>query len=113
LALREKTAKEKIRDNTMATNPSDIQLTEADKQRVATIADREGKPWTVVLQEALTTYGERSSEGEVDLEAEYRELFPDAGAAQNPVGLERMRELLYKVSSSLAADILADREERF
>jgi hypothetical protein len=111
--VQEKRVKEERRCDTMATNPSDIQLTEANKQRVATIADREGKPWAVVLQDALTTYGESSGKGEVDLESEYRELFPDCEAGQKPVSLERMRELLSKVSGSLAADILADREDRF
>jgi hypothetical protein len=37
-------------------------------------------------------------------------LLPEPG--QQPVSLERMRQILSKVSGSLAADIIADREDR-
>jgi hypothetical protein len=112
LALWEKRVKEEMRCDTMATNLNDIQLNEAEKQRLATIADRHGRLWSEVFQDALTKYVEGSDEGEVDLVAEYRELFPDRDAGQKPVTLERMRQLLSQVSESLATDIIADREDR-
>lgn len=96
----------------METNPSDIQLNEAEKQLLATVADRSKKPWAEVFQDALAKYVEGSSEGEMDLMAEYRDLFPDCKAGQKPVSLEQMRQLLSRVSGSLAADIIADREDR-
>lgn len=96
----------------MATNPSDIQLNEAEKQLLATVADRSGKPWSEVFQDALAKYVEGGSDGEVDLMAEYQDLFPDCEAEQKPVSLEQMRQLLSRVSGSLAADISADREDR-
>jgi hypothetical protein len=96
----------------MATNPNDIQLNEAEKQRLATVADRHGRPWPEVFHDALTQYVGGSGEGEVDLMAEYRELFPDGDVGQKPISLERMRQLLSQVSESLATDIIADREDR-
>ena len=96
----------------MATNPNDIQLNEAEKQMLATVADRHGKPWSEVLRAALAAYVPIDVEGEVDLRAEYRELFPDCDTGQKPVSLERMHQILSKVAGSLASDIIADREDR-
>lgn len=96
----------------MVTNPNDIQLNEAEKQRLATVADRHGRPWSEVFSAALAKYEEGSGEGEVDLTAEYRDLFPGSVAGQKPVSLARMRQLLSQVSESLATDMIADREDR-
>jgi hypothetical protein len=96
----------------MATNPNDIQLNEVEKQMLATVADRHGKPWSEVLRAALAAYEPIGVEGEVDLKAEYQELFLDCDTGRKPVSLERMHQILSKVAGSLASDIIADREDR-
>lgn len=96
----------------MTTNLNDIQLNETDKEMLAKVAETKGKPWRDVFQDALTRYAQTHLGEEVDLLAEYRELFPGLNPEQQPVSLERIRHILSKVSGSLAADIIADREDR-
>ena len=97
----------------MATNPSDIYLDEEEKERLARVADKNGKPWREVLHEAIATYEQGIvPANEVDIDEEIRELFGVEPEELKQVSVERMREILSKCSGSLAADIIADRADR-
>ncbi len=97
----------------MATNPDDIRLDKEDKTSLARVADKNGKPWREVFREALATYEQGAVPAdEVDIDEEIRELFGVEPEELKQVSVERMREILSKCSGSLAADIIADREDR-
>lgn len=95
----------------MAIDPHDIRLSEEQQWRLAKVTDKNGTSWQDTLEDALTRL-ERPDD-EIDLAEEYRELFPKHELGQNPVSLERMRQILSKCSGSLAEDMVADREDRF
>lgn len=97
----------------MATNPNDVRLNEEERQRLARAADRNGKPWREAFREAMAKYEQGTvPDDEVDIDEEILVLFGVDPKDLQPVSLERMREILAKCSGSLAADIMADREDR-
>ena len=97
----------------MATNPNEIRLNKEERERLANVADRNGKPWRTVFREAIATYEQSTvPAGEVDIDEEIRALFGVEPEELKPVSVERMRAILAKCSGSLAADIIADREDR-
>lgn len=55
---------------------------------------------------------ETVADDEVDIDEEILALFGVEPEALKPVSLARMREILSQCSGSLAADIIADREDR-
>jgi hypothetical protein len=103
-----------IRGNpAMATNPNDIRLNEEERQRLARAADRNGKPWREAFREAMAKYEQGTvPDDEVDIDEEILVLFGVDPKDLKPVSPERMREILSQCSGSLAADIIADREDR-
>jgi len=97
----------------MATNPNDIRLNEEERQRLARAADKNGKPWREAFREAMAKYEQGTvPDDEVDIDEEILALFGVQPEKLKPVSLERMREILSECSGSLAADIIADREDR-
>jgi hypothetical protein len=44
----------------MATDPRQIELTAEQRQQLAEVADRTGRPWDAVLSEAISTYRTRN-----------------------------------------------------
>ncbi len=95
----------------MATDPNDIRLSPEQKQRLALVANKNGKQWQDVLDDALThveQVGSRNAESWLDTE------YMDSCAAEvhKHVSFERMRQILSKVSGSLADDVIADRGDR-
>lgn len=97
----------------MTTNPNEIRLNKDERERLASIADRNGKSWRAVFHEAIAAYEQSTVPvNEVDIDEEIRELFGTEPEELKPVSIERMHEILSKCSGSLAADIIADREDR-
>jgi len=95
----------------MATDPNDIRLSEEDKELLGKVADKNGKPWHAVFWDAITKYAQANSwQEEPWLDTEYMESC--AAEVHTHVSLERMRQILSKVSGSLAEDIIADRADR-
>ena len=66
----------------MATVPEDIELTAAQKERLAKLADQTGKPWDAVLVEALATYEPKADAAS----ANGSESFYDAAARHGLIG---------------------------
>jgi hypothetical protein len=96
----------------MATNPNEIRLSKEDRERLASVADKNGKPWREAFREALSKYERGIPDDEVDIDEEIRAVFGMNPEDLEPVSLEEMRQILAKCSGSLAADIIADREDR-
>lgn len=97
----------------MATNPNDIRFDEEQKAALARIADKNGKPWREVFREAIAAYESGAVPvDEVDIDEEIRAVLGIEPDALEPVSLEEMQQILAKCSGSLAADIIADREDR-
>ena len=92
----------------MTVNPEDIQLNPEQKRLLAECAEKNGKPWQSILQQALRL----ASTDEVDVDEEIRAVFGMEPEALEEVSLEEMQQILAKCSGSLAVDISADREER-
>ena len=92
----------------MATNPGDIQLNEEQKRHIAEQADQNGKPWQVVLQEAL---GSRRA-GEDWLDTKFMDWCAEQVRGKKIISLVEARHILSKVSNSLSDAIIADREDR-
>lgn len=96
----------------MATNPDDILLDKDQKTFLARVANKNGKPWREVFREAIATYQQGAVPAdEVDIDEEIRATFGVEPEALEQVSLEEMRQILAKCPS-LAADIIADREDR-
>jgi hypothetical protein len=95
----------------MAIDPSELspEVVEALTE-LAEESGKNGKELASALREAVDAYLKRSAE--VDLAAEYRELFPGHEIGEESVSLERMREILAKCTGPLADDIIADRKDR-
>jgi hypothetical protein len=94
----------------MATDPNDICLSEEDKELLVKVADKNGKPWRSVFWDAITKYAQASSRQEEPwLDTEYMDSC--AAEVHAHVSLERMRQILSKVSGSLAEDVIADRTD--
>ncbi|MGE0683787.1 MAG: hypothetical protein AB7P69_23160 [Candidatus Binatia bacterium] len=97
----------------MATNPNEIRLNKEERERLASVADKNGKPWRDVFRDAIATYEQSTVPAdEVDIDEEIRAVFGMNPEDLEPVSLEEMRQILAKCSGSLAADIIADREDR-
>ena len=96
----------------MATNPKSIRLNDEGRQRLAHLADRNGKPWRETFREAIANYERNVPDDEMDIDEEIRALFGVEPEELPDVSLERMREILSQCSGSLSADIIADREDR-
>ena len=96
----------------MATNPNEIRLSKEERERLASIADKNGKPWREAFREALSKYERGIPDDEVDIDEEIRAVFGIEPEELRPVSLERVREILSKVPGSMADDIIADRGDR-
>ena len=97
----------------MATNPKEIRLNKEERERLASVADKNGKPWRDVFHDAITAYEQSTVPAdEVDIDEEIRAVFGMNPEDLESVSLEEMRQILAKCSGSLAADIIADREDR-
>ncbi len=93
----------------MAIDPKELSPETLDAlSELAEESGKNGKELSTALREAVDAYLRRSDD-EVDLAAEYRELFPGHEIDEEPVSVERMRKILSKCSGSLADDIIADR----
>jgi hypothetical protein len=93
----------------MATNPDDIRLSEEQKRLIAERADRNGKPWQTVLQEALAS---ESATGDEGLDTEFMDWCAEQVRGKDVISLAEARRILAQCSGSLARDIIADREDR-
>jgi transcriptional regulator with XRE-family HTH domain len=96
----------------MATNPNEIRLSKEERERLASMADKNGKPWREAFREAIGQYERGIPGDEVDIDEEIRAVLGIEPEDLEPVSLEEMRRILAKCSGSLAADIIADREDR-
>jgi predicted DNA-binding protein len=96
----------------MATNPNEIRLSKEDRERLASVADKNGKPWREAFREALSKYERDIPDDEVDIDEEIRAVFGIEPEELKPVSLERVREILSKVPGSMVDDIIADRGDR-
>jgi transcriptional regulator with XRE-family HTH domain len=96
----------------MATNPNEIRLNKEERERLASIADKNGKPWRETFREALSKYERGVPDDEVDIDEEIRTVFGIEPEELKPVSLERVHEILSKVPGSMADDIIADRGNR-
>lgn len=96
----------------MATNPNEIRLSKEERERLASVADKNGKPWREAFREAIAQYEQGIPGDEVDIDEEIRAVFGIRPEDLEPISLEEMRQILAKCSGSLAADIIADREDR-
>lgn len=96
-------------------------LSPEDQQMLSDLAD---KSQDKALREAVNSYLERRGQtangspsvgpdaDEVDLVAEYRELFPGYEPGRQRVSRDRIREILSKIPESLSAELVADRADR-
>lgn len=66
----------------MATFPEQIELTAAQRERLATLAEQTGKPWEAILGEALASYDPQSEATEKN----GSESFYDAAARLGLIG---------------------------
>jgi hypothetical protein len=96
----------------MATNPNEIRLSKEERERLARVADKNGKPWHEAFREALAQYEQGLPGEEVDIDEEIRAVLGIEPEDLEPVSVEEMRQILAKCSGSLAADIIAEREDR-
>lgn len=96
----------------MATNPNEIRLSKEERERLANIADKNGKPWREAFHEALSKYERGIPDDEVDIDEEIRAVLGIEPEELKPVSLERVREILSQVPGSMADDIIADRGDR-
>lgn len=96
----------------MATNPNEIRLSKEERERLASVADKNGKPWREAFREAIAQYEQGLPGDEVDIDEEIRAVFGIEPEELKPVSLERVREILSKVPGSMADDIIADRGDR-
>jgi hypothetical protein len=95
------------------TDANDIRLIPEQQQRLAKVADQNGQSWQAAFDDALTQLERKSrTDEEHDLDTEFLELCVEEIRGRKPVSLARMREILSKVSGSMAQDIIADREDR-
>ena len=93
----------------MTVNPNDIQLSPEQKRRVAEQANRNGKPWQRVLQEALDSNDVTDDEG---LDTEFMTWCADQVRGKGIISLDEAHQILSKCSGSLAQDIIDDRGDR-
>jgi hypothetical protein len=94
----------------MATNLDDIRLSEEQKRLIAERADRNGKPWQTILQEALAS--ESAKKDDEGLDTEFMDWCAEQVCGKDVISLEEARRILAQCSGSLARDIIADREDR-
>lgn len=107
------TRKEQDEVYPMATNPNDIRLSEEDKALLAKAADTNGKPWHDVFRDALAQYTlSRTTDKHYDLDTEFLDWCAQELAGKEIISHAEARRILAKVSESLAAEIIADREDR-
>ena len=93
----------------MTTDPNEIELSPEQKQRIAERATQNGQSWQTALEEAL---GPHPTEEEDWLDTDYMARCAEERRGKEPIGLERVREILSKVPGSMADDIIADRGDR-
>lgn len=88
---------------------NEIELSSEQKQLIAERATQQGQSWQAVLEKAI---GPHPTEEEDWLDTEYMDRCAEERRGKEPIGLERVREILSKVPGSMADDIIADRGDR-
>lgn len=97
----------------MVTDPNDIRLSPEQQQRLAKVANQHGQSWQAAFDDALAQLERKSrTDEDHELDTEFLALCAEEIRGRKPVSLTRMREILSKVSGSMAQDIIADREDR-
>ena len=93
----------------MIVKPDDVQLSPEQKRLVAEYANKNGKLWQSVLQEALDSNGVTDNEG---LDTEFMDWCTDQVRGKEILSLDEAHRILSKCSGSLAQDIIDDRGDR-
>ncbi len=98
----------------MAIDPKDIRLSLEQKQRLAEVADKNGKQWQDVWDDALERYAQASADTEENegLDTEYIHWCAEQLQGKKLVDLEEVRQALSTIKGSLADEIIAERDER-
>ena len=93
----------------MTVKPEDIQLSLGQQRLIAEQANRNGKPWQSVLQEALDSTGAADREG---LDSAFMDWCAEQVCGKDILSLDEAHSILSKCSGSLAQDIIDDRRDR-
>ena len=93
----------------MTVKPEDIQLSLEQKRSIAEQANRNGKPWQSVLQEAFDSNRGTDHEG---LDSEFMDWCAEQVRGKEIISLDEAHSILSKCSGSLAQDIIDDRTDR-
>ena len=93
----------------MTVKPEDIQLSPGQQRLIAERANRNGKPWQSILQEALDSSGVTDREGE---DSEFMDWCAEQVRGKDIISLDEAQSILSKCSGSLAHDIIDDRSDR-
>ena len=93
----------------MTVKPEDIQLSLEQKRLIAEQANRNGKPWQSVLQEALDSSGVTDHAG---LDSEFMDWCAEQVRGKDSISLDEAHGMLSRCSGSLAQDIIDDRSDR-
>ena len=93
----------------MTVKPEDIQLSPGQQRLIAEQANRNGKPWQSVLQEALDSTGVADREG---LDSAFMDWCAEQVRGKDILSLDEAHSILSKCSGSLAHDIIDDRRDR-
>ena len=97
----------------MATDPNDIRLNQQDKELLAKVADKNGRPWREVFRNAMAKYEQASAQDEeYDLDTEFLDWCAKELEGKEIISHEEARRILSQVPESLAEEIIADREDR-
>ena len=93
----------------MTVKPEDIQLSPAQKRVIADRANKNGKPWQSVLQEALDSSSVTDHAG---LDSEFMDWCAEQVHGKDIVSLDEAHRILSRCSGSLAQDLIDDRSDR-
>ena len=93
----------------MTVKLEDIQLSPGQQCLIAEQANRNGKPWQSILQEALDSSGVTDREGE---DSAFMDWCAEQVRGKDIISLDEAQSILSRCSGSLAQDIIDDRSDR-